>query len=97
MNMNAALETIKIARRPGRPAKPGSKRTNPEYRPWSGLLRCQYVREAGIVLKQTADPRDMSDLITELLGNWVGEHKKEMLLHPNSASRTRPLSAGRSA
>ena len=60
-------------RRPGRPSKPGSKRSNPEYRPWSGLLRGQYIRDADIVLKQTEDPRDMSDLITELLGKWVTE------------------------
>ncbi len=61
------------ARGPGRPAKAGSKRSNPDYRPWSGLLRGQYVDDAMIRLRQTKaeDPRDMSDLITDLLGEWL--------------------------
>lgn len=58
---------------PGRPVKALSKRTNPDYRPWSGLLRGQYVDDAMIRLRQTktAEKRDMSDLITELLGEWL--------------------------
>ena len=58
-------------RGPGRPPKRGSKRSNPDYRPWSGLLRGQFVDDADIRLRQTKDPRDMSDLITELLGDWL--------------------------
>ena len=58
-------------RGPGRPPKPGSKRSNPDYRPWSGLLRGQFVDDADIRLRQTKDSRDMSDLITELLGDWL--------------------------
>lgn len=77
VNTIVAPKSLGTARRPGRPTKPGSKRSNPEYRPWSGLLRGQYIREADIVLKQTDDPRDMSDLITELLGTWVNERKGE--------------------
>lgn len=60
-------------RRSGRPPKPGSKRSNPEYRPWSGLLRGQYVRDANLLLRKADDTRDMSDLVTELLGKWVRE------------------------
>ncbi len=78
-----------ISRRPGRPVKPGSKRSNPEYRPWSGLLRGQYVRDADLVLKQTDDPRDMSDLITELLGNWVSERRNK-----KQSSSAEPVSLG---
>lgn len=77
VNTIVVPKSLGTARRPGRPTKPGSKRSNPEYRPWSGLLRGQYIREADIVLKQTDDPRDMSDLITELLGTWVSERKGE--------------------
>jgi hypothetical protein len=60
-------------RGPGRPAKAGSKRSNPDYRPWSGLLRGQYVDDAMIRLRQTKaeNRRDMSDLITDLLGEWL--------------------------
>lgn len=60
-------------RGPGRPAKASSKRSNPDYRPWSGLLRGQYVDDAMIRLRQTKveDRRDMSDLITDLLGEWL--------------------------
>lgn len=65
------------SRGPGRPAKAGSKRSNPDYRPWSGLLRGQYVDDAMIRLRQTKaeDPRDMSDLITDLLGEWLAKQQ----------------------
>ena len=57
----------------GRPVKPGSKRSNPDYRPWSGLLRGQLVDAADLRLRQTraTDGRDVSDLITDLLGEWL--------------------------
>lgn len=58
---------------PGRPPKKGSKRSNPDYRPWSGLLMRKYLDDADIRLRQTKDPRDMSDLITELLGDWLAK------------------------
>ena len=64
-------------RGPGRPAKADSKRSNPDYRPWSGLLRSEFVAVADIRLRQTktTDGRDMSDLITELLGEWLEKQK----------------------
>lgn len=89
MNTISAPQSPTNTRRPGRPVKPGSKRSNPEYRPWSGLLRGQYVRDADIVLKQTDDPRDMSDLITELLGNWVRERR-----NTRQSSSAEPVSLG---
>ena len=64
-------------RGPGRPPRAGSKRQDPNFRPWSGLLRGQYVDEADIRLRQTKeiDGRDMSDLITDLLGEWLEKQK----------------------
>lgn len=86
MDTIPAPQFTKVARRLGRPAKATSKRSNPEYRPWSGLLRGQYVRDADIVLKQTGDPRDMSDLITQLLGQWVEERRANTLFPSQGAA-----------
>ncbi len=64
-------------RGPGRPAKADSKRSNPDFRPWSGLLRGKFVDDADILLRQTkaTDGRDMSQLITDLLGEWLEKQK----------------------
>ena len=64
-------------RGPGRPAKANSKRSDANYRPWSGLLRGKFVDDAVIRLRQTkeTDGRDMSDLITDLLGEWLEKQK----------------------
>lgn len=95
IDTEAKPETSSTTKRPGRPVKPGSKRSNPEYRPWSGLLRGQYIREADIVLKQTEDPRDMSDLITELLGKWVSERQQKKEVRSEEGIRMTRLSADR--
>ena len=96
VNTIVAPKSSGTPRRPGRPANPGSKRSNPEYRPWSGLLRGQFVREADIVLKQTDDPRDMSDLITELLGTWVSERKGDSTTPLESTGPVQHTARGRS-
>lgn len=53
------------------PERPRSKRADPAYRMWSGLLRKQVVTDAVVRLKQTNDTRDMSDLVGDLIAAWL--------------------------
>ena len=57
--------------RPGRPVKPGSKRSNPDYKAWTGLLPIQVMKDVRIRLSQTNDTRDVSDLTSDLLAEWL--------------------------
>ncbi len=57
--------------RPGRPTKPGSKRSNPAYKSWTGLLPIQVMKDVRVRLSQTDDVRDVSDLTTDLLTEWL--------------------------
>lgn len=56
---------------PGRPIKPGSKRSNPDYKAWTGLLPIQVMKDVRIRLSQTNDTRDVSDLTSDLLAEWL--------------------------
>ncbi len=71
-----------VSPRIGRPRKPGAKsRDTARYRPWTGYLIRDTVTESEYELKRTnpdgtRDPRDMSDLIQDLLAGWLAERKK---------------------
>ena len=67
----------KSGARRGRPPKEGgAKRNNPAYRAWSGLVLRDAITEAEIRLLQERlhkerEPRDMGDLISDLLMEWA--------------------------
>ena len=55
-------------RRRGRP--PG-KRSDPEYQPTTVLIRKQTKKTAVRLLEDTNAGQDLSDLIEQLLGEWI--------------------------
>jgi hypothetical protein len=57
-------------RRRGRP--PG-KRSDPDYQPTTVLLRKQTKKTATRLLEDTNAAHDLSDLIEQLLTNWIHE------------------------
>jgi hypothetical protein len=67
-----------VSRGPGRP--PGGKRSNPDYEQVSHYIRADTHKEVKkLLLDEKPRPdksrRDMSDLIEELLSEWVSNRK----------------------
>lgn len=58
------------------PGRPRGKRSDNSYRTWSGFLPKEALRKASMRLLETSDKRDMSDLLGELLTNWVEEQER---------------------
>lgn len=56
---------------PRGPGRPRAKRSDPQYRSWSGLIKIQTVDDAVIRLRKTRDGRDMSVLVGDLLDQWL--------------------------
>jgi hypothetical protein len=60
------------ARRRGRPA---GKRSNPEWKLYSHFLKKRTQREATAVLQAEDNGRDLSDVLQQLLEQWVAQRK----------------------
>ena len=59
---------------PGRGRPPG-KRSNPEWKLYSHFLKKQTQREATNILRNEENGRDLSDVLQELLEEWLTRHK----------------------
>ncbi len=66
---NPAEEPI---RRKGRPA---GKRSNPEWKLYSHFLKKRTQREATAVLRAEDNGSDLSDVLQQLLEQWVAQHR----------------------
>jgi len=55
----------------GGKGRPPGKRSDPEYQPTTVLLRKQTKRAANRRLEDIGSDKDLSDLIEELLSNWL--------------------------
>jgi hypothetical protein len=64
-------EGIEPVRGRGRP--PG-KRSDPEYQPTTVLIRKQTKKTAARLLEDTNAAHDLSDLIEQLLAEWIQKH-----------------------
>ena len=55
--------------------RPPGKRSNPEWKLYSHFLKKQTQREATNILRNEEDGRDLSDVLQELLAEWITRHK----------------------
>jgi hypothetical protein len=55
--------------------RPPGKRSNPEWKLYSHYLKKQTQREATNILRNEEDGRDLSDVLQELLADWIAQHK----------------------
>ncbi len=71
------VKSVQLEPRPiGRP--PG-KRSDPEWKQFSVLLKKRTQREASVLLRAEQDEddgRDLSDLLQELLASWVDDRRR---------------------
>lgn len=70
---SAANTPAEPARRPGRP--PG-KRSNPEWKLYSHFLKKRTQREAMVLLRADDESRDLSDVLQELLEEWLAGRRR---------------------
>ena len=54
--------------------RPPGKRSDPEYQPTTVLIRKQTKKIAARLLEDTDAGQDLSDLIEQLLGEWIQKH-----------------------
>src|SRR5216683_2382723 len=59
--------------------RPPGKRSNPEWKLYSHFLKKQTQREATNILRNEEDGRDLSDVLQELLAEWITRHKNRWL------------------
>jgi len=60
----------------GKGRSPG-KRSNPEWKLYSHYLKKQTQREVTNILRNEDNGRDLSDVLEELLEEWLARHKKQ--------------------
>lgn len=72
----STTESISTPGKVGRPLKPLAKTRDPEYRAWTGYLKTDTLTDADYLLKRKKDSRDMSDLMQELLSDWLESQPK---------------------
>jgi hypothetical protein len=53
--------------------RPRSKSSDPRYRPITVVLQKQTIRQARRKLEDEERDQDLSDLVQQLLADWVGE------------------------
>ncbi len=56
--------------------RPRGKRSNPDWKLYSHFLKKQTQRDADSVLRNLDEGRDLSDLLQELLEQWLTSHRK---------------------
>src|SRR5689334_2336669 len=54
--------------------RPPGKRSDPEYQPTTVLLRKHTKKTAARLMEDTNAARDLSDLIEQLLTEWIHKH-----------------------
>jgi hypothetical protein len=68
-----AEKPVVVLKAPGRP--PG-KRSDPEYKQYSVLLKKQTHRQVTAILRDQEDGPDVSELLQQLLEQWLEQQQK---------------------
>ena len=58
------------------PGRPPGKRSDPEYKQYSVLLKKQTHREVTKILRDQEDSPDVSELLQQLLEQWLQKQQK---------------------
>ena len=58
------------------PGRPPGKRSDPEYKQYSVLLKKQTHRQVTTILRDQEDGPDVSELLQELLEQWLEQQQK---------------------
>ena len=69
----AAAEPPAEPERPKTGGRPRSKSSDPRYRPITVVLQKNTIRQARRKLEDEDRDQDLSDLVQQLLAEWVGE------------------------
>jgi hypothetical protein len=69
-----AITTPEAPRERGR-GRPTGKRSNPDWKLYSHFLKKRTQREAGDILRAEDTGRDLSDLLQELLEQWIASRR----------------------
>jgi hypothetical protein len=59
------------------PGRPPGKRSDPEYKQYSVLLKRQTHREVTKILRDQEDSPDVSELLQQLLEQWLQHQQKQ--------------------
>ena len=60
---------------PVKPPKPQGKRSDPDWKQYSVLLKKESHKQASLLLRQKYDGTDLSDLMQALLEHWIQTEK----------------------
>ena len=58
------------------PGRPPGKRSDPEYKQYSVLLKKQTHRQVTTILREREDSPDVSELLQQLLEQWLEKQQK---------------------
>ena len=58
------------------PGRPPGKRSDPEYKQYSVLLKRQTHRQVTAILRDQEDSPDVSELLQQLLEQWLEKQQK---------------------
>jgi hypothetical protein len=58
------------------PGRPPGKRSDPEYKQYSVLLKKQTHRQVTSILRDQEDSPDVSELLQQLLEQWLEQQQK---------------------
>ena len=58
------------------PGRPPGKRSDPEYKQYSVLLKRQTHRQVTTILRDQEDSPDVSELLQQLLEQWLAQQQK---------------------
>jgi len=72
----AAERTEKRATALKAPGRPPGKRSDPEYKQYSVLLKRQTHRQVTTILRDQEDSPDVSELLQQLLEQWLEQQQK---------------------
>ena len=64
--------TVEVAQ--GRKGRPAGKRSDPAFRPTTVFVRKETQRKATRLLEDQETGKDFSDLVEELVANWITEN-----------------------
>ncbi len=70
-------QTVAVAAPPVRAVQGGrgGKRSNPEFSATTFFVRKETKRQAARLLEDANSGKDLSDLVEELLGQWIGNSR----------------------
>jgi hypothetical protein len=58
------------------PGRPPGKRSDPDFKQYSVLLKRQTQRQASDILRNQENGQDLSDLVQQLLEQWLKKQSK---------------------